>query len=229
MASGLNIPKNNEFHLGRWVIIVSTISLLAASGWFAYRWYIFGDLPPLISLPPSMLADPGIEETELSAAAINNYSVEARYPKYISIPRLGIDRVRVKPVALTKLKTLELPKNISDVGWYKESALPGQGYSAVLLDGHGPGISRDGAFINLSKLRITDKITIERGDGKKISYQVVENRTESIQQANVSGMKRLLTPYDLNKEGLGIISLTGKWIPRDKIFDKRVLVRAVAQ
>jgi hypothetical protein len=42
-------------------------------------------------------------------------------------------------------------------------------------------------------------------------------------------MKRLLTPFEPAKEGLGIITDAGNWVPRDKVFDKRILVRAVAE
>ena len=36
-----------------------------------------------------------------------------------------------------------------------------------------------------------------------------------------------MTPYDGTKEGLGLITCAGNWVPRDKVFDKRILVRAV--
>jgi hypothetical protein len=36
-----------------------------------------------------------------------------------------------------------------------------------------------------------------------------------------------MQPYDTSKEGLGLITNAGNWIPRDKVFDKRILLRAV--
>ena len=68
---------------------------------------------------------------------------------------------------------------------------------------------------------------IERGDGKQIVYKVTENKTESLKDTNATGMQRLMTPYDGTKEGLGLITCAGNWVPRDKVFDKRILVRAV--
>ncbi len=226
--AGLYIDRKKERHIGRWLFWLLFVVLLATAGWFGYQWFITGSQPPLVPLPAAALADPSVDETPVNQAAIDNYTVPATHPRYISIPSLDVNRARVQSVGLTKTNTLDTPKNISDTAWYKESAIPGQGYGAVLIDGHNGGITRDGVFINLNKLKDGDEITIERGDGKKITYSVVENRTESLKDANTTGMKRLMMPFDTTKEGLGLITCAGNWIPRDKVFDKRILVRAVA-
>lgn len=228
MASGLSIRHKKEFHPKRWLFLTLFIIFLLTTLWFVYRWYVFGEKPPLVPLPASALTDVSVDESKLSNKDLSNHKVNATQPRYLSISAIGLEKVRIFSVGLTKYNVLEIPNNINDVGWYKESAIPGQGYGAVLLDGHGEGVSSNGSFVNLAKLTLGDKITIERGDGKKISYKVVENRTESIKDANTSGMKRLLTPYDKNKEGLGMIGPSGNWIPRDKVFSQKVLVRAVA-
>jgi sortase (surface protein transpeptidase) len=81
----------------------------------------------------------------------------------------------------------------------------------------------------LDKLKTGDEIIIERGDGKTINYNVVEDITESLHDANTTGMKRLMTPYDPNKEGLGLITCAGNYVPSDRLFNERILVRAVAE
>jgi LPXTG-site transpeptidase (sortase) family protein len=201
--------------------------MLSVAGWYGYKWFTTGEEPPVVPLPAAALADPSVDETKVTTADIENYTVPATHPRYISIPALGVMQARVQTVGLTKNNVLDTPKNISDVAWYNKSALPGSGYGSVIIDGHNGGISRDGVFANLNKLKAGDDITIERGDGKRITYNVVENRTESLHDANTSGMKRLMMPYDNTQEGLGLITCAGNWIPRDKVFDKRVLVRAV--
>ena len=203
--------------------------MLSVAGWYGYKWFTTGEEPPVVPLPAAALADPSVDETKVTTADIESYTVPATHPRYISIPALGVMQARVQTVGITKNNTLDTPKNISDTAWYNKSAIPGSGYGAVLIDGHNGGISRDGVFANLNTLKSGDEITIERGDGKKIRYSVVENRTESLQDANTTGMKRLMTPYNSTQEGLGLITCAGNWIPRDKVFDKRVLVRAVAK
>jgi hypothetical protein len=39
-------------------------------------------------------------------------------------------------------------------------------------------------------------------------------------------MREALTPIDSTKQGLNLLASAGNWIPRDKVFDRRVLVRA---
>lgn len=213
----------------RWLLSLVFVGLLIVAGWFTYQWFITGVKPPFLPLPAAALADPSIDESPVTQAMINSYTVPATQPRYISIPALNIANARVQSVGLTKHSLIDTPKNISDTAWYNKSATPGKGYGTVVIDGHNGGISRDGVFAGLSKLKKNDEIIIERGDGEKIRYSVMENETESLEEANTSGMKRLMTPFDSSKEGLGLITCAGNWVPRDKVFDKRVIVRAVAQ
>ena len=213
----------------RWFVLVLAASLLIATGWFGYKWFTTGEKPPIVPLPASALADPTVDETPVTLQAIKEYIVPADHPRYISIPVLGVVNARVQSVGLTKTQTLDTPRNIADTAWYNKSALPGQGYGAVLIDGHNGGISKDGVFAKLDQLKKNDEIVIERGDGKKVKYYVAENRTESLADANTKGMQRLMTPYDTGREGLGLITCGGNWVPRDKVFDKRIMIRAVAE
>ncbi|MDB5176395.1 MAG: Sortase family enzyme [Candidatus Saccharibacteria bacterium] len=229
MASGLYIQQKRDYHFGRWLLVIIFIILLSLAGWYGYKWFTTGDVPPIVPLPAAALADPSVDETKVTTTQIDSYTVPATHPRYISIPALGVIKARVQTVGLTKNNTLDTPKNISDTAWYNKSGIPGSGYGAVVIDGHNGGISRDGIFANLNKLKSGDEITIERGDGKKITYSVAENKTESLQDANTTGMQRIMTPYGSSQEGLGLITCAGNWVPRDKVFDKRVLVRAVVK
>ncbi len=229
MSSGLYLDRKSDKSWIRWTILALLASMIVLTIYYAYQWFTTGNQPPIVSLPASALADTSVDETPVTEDQRIDYTVPANNPRYISIPALNIMKARVQNVGLTKNNILDTPANISDTAWYNKSATPGQGYGAVLIDGHNGGISRNGVFAGLDKLKEGDEITLERGDGQKFTYSVVENKTESLQDANTTGMKRLMTPYDTSKEGLGLITCAGKWVPRDKVFDKRILVRAVAQ
>lgn len=202
-------------------------TMLSATVWYALDWYTTGEEPRTAVLPSSVSAAKSVDETPLTKADVDTYKVPANQPRYISIPALGIERARVQAVGLTKNNELDTPRNVSDTAWYDKSAHPGQGDGVVLMNGHSGGYSRDGVFVNLNKLKVGNKIVIQRGDGKKLVYRVAENRTESLREVNRTGMSRLIKPYDRTKEGLGLITCAGNWVPSDKAFDKRVLVRAV--
>lgn len=226
--AGLSIKRKREIRLFSWLSSFVFVGLLIAAGWFGYQWFVTGEKPPVVPLPAAALADPEVDESPVTLAMIRQYTVPANQPRYISIPSLNIQNARVQSVGVTKDNMLDTPKNISDTAWYNKSATPGQGYGSVIVDGHNGGITRNGVFVNLDKLRKNDEIIIERGDGKKFKYSVMENKTETLKETNASGMQRLMTPYDKNKEGLGLITCAGNWVPRDKVFDKRILIRAVA-
>jgi len=229
MSSGLYIKQKSTRSVPKWILSGVVVAAILVTGWFAYKWFTTGEEPPLVPLPASALANPDVDESPVDLAMINEYTVPETNPRYITIPALNVMKARVQSVGLTKDNTLDTPRNISDTAWYNKSSTPGQGYGSVIIDGHNGGISRDGIFANLNKLKDGDKIIIERGDGEKFNYTVVENKTESLKDANTTGMQRLMTPYDTSKEGLGLITCAGNWVPRDKVFDKRILVRAVAE
>lgn len=226
--AGLYIERKGSVSFLKWLSLLAIAILIVSASWYGYKWFTTGQEPPIVSLPAQALADPDVDESPVTNQMINEYEVPANQPRYISIPVLGIDKARVQKVGLTKENMLDTPKNISDTAWYDKSALPGQGYGSVLIDGHNGGITRDGVFAKLGNLKNGDQIVVERGDSQKVIYAVTENKTESLKEANASGMKRLMTPFETGKEGLGLITCAGNWVPRDKVFDKRILIRAVA-
>lgn len=227
--AGLSIQQKRNLHLGLWFSLFLAIMLLLTAAYWAYDWYAHGNKPPIIPLPAVAYADPSVDEAPVSDEDIDKYTVSANNPRYISIPALGVGKTRVMTVGLTKLNTLAMPRNINDAGWYDKSATPGQGYGQVVIDGHNRGINEDGVFVTLGTLDIGDEIIVERGDSKKITYEVAKTERMPLGEANSSGMQALVKPYDQSKEGLGLITSVGKWIPRDKVFDQRILVWAVAK
>jgi LPXTG-site transpeptidase (sortase) family protein len=227
MNAGLSIEPERERHYGRWVLAFVTLCSIVISGWYIYQWYMTGMQPPVPI--PIAKADPSIDESDVSSAMIAAYEVPASHPRYISIPSIGVGKTRVYPVSVTDQNMLDTPRNINDTAWYKKSATPGQGYGAVLIDGHNGGNSKNGVFAKLSTLKEGDEIVIERGDSQIYKYQVVESQTMNLDQVNSTGMKMMMESVDPNKEGLSLITCAGTWIPRLQQFDQRVMVRAVAE
>lgn len=227
MTPGLHIDVNNERHFGRWLILFMLACLLVAASYYGYQWYTKGSLPP-VPVPAHAKADPTVDETPITPEEVEGHTVPAEQPRYISIPSLDIQKARVVSVGLTTNKMLDTPKNIADTAWFNKSATPGSGSGAVVIDGHNGGITKNGVFVKLSDLKEDDEIIIERGDGKKIIYLVKTNVTMSLQEANTKGMKDMMQSIDPAYQGLSLITCAGNWVPRDKVFDKRVMVRAVS-
>ena len=114
--------------------------------------------------------------------------------------------------------------------WYNGSALPGKG-GAMLMDGHNGGPNFGGIFEKLRELKNGDEIIIERGDGKKLTYVVKDNRNMNVKDindpSNKWGMATMTNSIEAGKEGLNIITCVGQWDERSQTFNERTMLRAV--
>lgn len=226
MAQGLTIKRKRQLHVFAWIFWTLVIGTLVVTSWFLYRYFDSGELPSFVEVK-ALQADPSVDETVVTKKQVNEYKVPKDQPRYISIPAIDVDSTRVFAVGVTPTNQLEAPKNIADAAWYKKSALPGAGYGAVLVNAHNGGVTRDGVFAKLGTLPKGSEIMIEKGDGKIFTYKVVENRSMPLEEVNKTGMKMMMQSADEDKEGLNLITCDGKWVPKYKQFDRRIMLRAV--
>ncbi len=222
--SGLHIEHKRNSHVIRWTVAMVLLAAAILYAYFGIRWYNTGELSPLPM--PVAAADGSISEAPVTDKQVQNHKVQPEQPRYLEIPKLGITSARVTQVGVTSNNMLDVPKTLDDTGWYAKSALPGSGVGAVMIDGHNGGITRDGVFAKLDTLVKGDQITIERGDGKRFTYEIHDVRDMPLQWVNETGMKEMMYSVEPDKEGLSLITCSGKWIPKDKVFDRRILVRA---
>ena len=97
-------------------------------------------------------------------------------PRSIRIPDLGIT-ARVRAVGLDAARAVEVPDDISEVGWYEYSAAPGSAAGASVIVGHRDGrVDGHGAFYGIASLHEGDRITITRDDGSTVAYRVTALR-----------------------------------------------------
>ncbi len=119
---------------------------------------------------------------------------------------------------------LDAPKTSWDVGWYKESAKPGIGVSALLMDGHVNDTRNTlGIFGQLHVLNQGDIIGIERGDGQQFTYRVVKREQVSVQNVDMSALMKSIIP---GKQGLNLITCGGVYDAKTQAFSDRILVFA---
>lgn len=168
---------------------------------------------------------PEVDETEPTLNIITEHSVAPKNPRYLTIPKIGVDHARIFAVGLKPNNEISTPSNIFDVGWYDASGKPGQG-DTIVLDGHNGGPSKVGVFKYLPVLSVGDIITIERGDGKIFSYEVFDNVTIPLSQADDYMATAFVSPVP-RKESLSLITCTGEWSATQKTYLSRQFVRAV--
>jgi sortase (surface protein transpeptidase) len=157
--------------------------------------------------------------TKPSNNAVRQYMVAPDLPRYIKIPKLGVN-ARVFQVGVTKTGALGTPSNVFDAAWYTGSAKPGQP-GAMLIDGHVSGWTTHGVFYGLKKLVAGDTIQIQRGDGAVLTYKVIKSQ---VYPDNKVDMQAAVTTVTAGRPGLNLITCTGKIKPGTNEFNQRMIV-----
>ncbi len=167
---------------------------------------------------------PAYDETPVTAQTISSYVVTPDMPKLLRIPALGVE-ARVKRVSVNASNAIQAPGSIFDVGWYDGSAKPGEN-GTTFIDGHVSGWTEHGVFYDIKSLKEGDEISIERGDGQTFKYKVVA--TEYFDANNVD-MSKALSSYVSGKQGLNLMTCTGRFNNDQQQYEQRIVVYSILQ
>ena len=177
-----------------------------------------GGAPAPVDLEELVEEEPKTEE-------VREYSVAPDRPRYLIIDKLGIKGARVLPMGVDSSGALDTPRNIFDVGWFTGSGKPGAG-GTMIIDGHNGGPHVNGVFKRLPNLAVGDIITVERGDGVRFNYRVVDNNSIPLSEADEYMAKAAISP-ESGKESITLITCTGEWSQQQKTYLSRQFTRAV--
>ena len=138
-------------------------------------------------------------------------------PVQLQISHLKID-AKVSYMGKTEAGAMDTPTNVSDVGWYKYGALPGNIGTAVLA-GHLDGLQGEpGVFSQLKLLQPGDIVSVRDNTGKSVNFQVRVTKSygQDEQPAEVFS----------SSEGahLNLITCTGAWDKTARQFAQRLVV-----
>lgn len=215
-------PKQRIAFVGLVVIVA-----LALAGYIAYDfWAVNQKTNAILSAPgvvvgsdDSEKSGEGSEVAPVTIDDLSTYKVAADAPQILTIDALNV-AARVRPMGLNSDKSIQAPRNINDSGWYTGSAKPGEA-GAMFIDGHASGSTRLGLFGSLDTLKTGDTMSIEKGDGTKLTYRVVHVATMALEAVDMS---KVLAPYDGVKNGLNLMTCTGTWVPESQTLNQRVVV-----
>lgn len=137
-------------------------------------------------------------------------------PLRLIIPAINVNAA-VQQVGVTPEGIMEVPNNITDVGWFKLGSPPGEKGSAV-ISGHFDGKNGEaGVFLNLYKLKKGDKLYVRDDKGTTTVFEVRESRTYTPGYAEeVFGSN--------DKAHLNLITCDGVWDGAKKSYTKRLVV-----
>ena len=147
------------------------------------------------------------------------YSVGPDMPKYISIPKIGIKNAKIEQVGLTNNNKVDVPKDLNNAAWYDGSVKPGQ-KGAMFINGHINDVGSGGVFDQLKAVGAGDKITVERGDGTKYNYEIIEAVTLPTSSID---MGEVLKAHG-GDQGLNLMTCAGTYNFNTMSYSHRVVV-----
>lgn len=233
MAPLISVPSM-RIALGLAVIGVG-LALVAAIGFLSAPADV-GDPGALASKPPadsttSTTSPPAPPETPIEPAPLWLPNVSSQLggdtaPQRTVPVRLEIDALEIDaPVGaygVDRDGRMDVPDNITEVGWYKFGPAPGDPGSAVLaahVDLAGPG---RGLFYDLDQLEVGDVVTVGYSDDTEVAFEVVARSTY---------LKTELPLNDVFREGgaptLTLVTCGGGFSRSRRSYDSNVVVYAV--
>jgi Sortase domain len=91
-------------------------------------------------------------------------------PRWIKIPAIGV-AAPVIPLGLNKDRTLQVPQDYRETGWYRAGPKPGQLGPAVIM-GHVDSKTGPAVFYRLRELKRGDKIVILGAHARTVRFRV---------------------------------------------------------
>lgn len=209
-------------------VVVASILFLLSVYSFVDSWLLNGQIKDSVNTASAAArsdnsdnrrSNEGKDETRVSNEAIDKYRVAADLPRLITIEKLGV-KARVLQMSVNSDGSMQSPVNIFDAGWYTGSVKPGQ-LGASIIVGHASGTTSGGVFNKLESLNAGDTISVERGDGQILRYQIVKKQTAKLSEVDMNNFMR---PADGVTEGLNLMTCTGEWVKNSQTRDRRVMI-----
>ena len=196
-----------------WVLVLAAVAIagatvaVAASGPWASetRPVSMSTEPAAASRPVAVTPPPSAEPLIIPADA------RTVNPSRLVIDRVGVS-ADVEGVGLAPDGTLDPPTNVSRVGWYAASSLPG-GVGPSVMVGHLDSTQGPGVFARLSDLRSGDVVSVVGDDGMSVSYVVTsvlrfpkeQFPSEAVYGASPDAELRLVTCAGPYERGTGYV------------------------
>lgn len=139
-------------------------------------------------------------------------------PKRISISKIQVESL-IQRVGVDQHSKVAVPNNVHLAAWFVESVQPGK-TGLSIIDAHVSGRSTDGLFKNLHTLTENDEFTVERGDGKVLSYKVMQVTT--VPEADSAAV--LFSQDPKVKSQLNLITCGGSYDTASRQYTERTIV-----
>lgn len=169
--------------------------------------------------------DDGVLRASSIQPSSNTLGIEIRQPDLIvepvsfSIPKLGVENVKVESVGLDKENKMDIPRDENNVAWYNMGAKPGELGNAVIAGHFDKKSGAPAVFYNIGKLIPGDELLVRDRDGKERKFAVTEIKTYSLSEFPLEEVFGLGENVRLN-----LITCEGEFNPDSKLYSHRLVV-----
>ncbi len=177
---------------------------------------------PTTVLPrPSSTSSPS--RATRGARTVAAMSIAGGQPAALHLPALNVTAA-VDPVDSVQ-GILQVPDDISRVGWWRHSVPPGSPTGSTVIDGHiDSAAAGAGALFHLAELKPGEPITISTATGAVITYRVQARRVYLKAEGLPADLFALTGPARLV-----IISCGGNFDATNRGYDDNIVIFATAQ
>lgn len=145
-------------------------------------------------------------------------------PVRVRIDDYGID-APVIPVGLVDGNVLQIPHDITKVGWYEYGPKPGSSQGSAVLVAHRDGVTQGrGVFFVLDALKVGTEVDVVTASGSTLRYRVVS--VEGIRKATFQADIEEFFAHD-GPPRLTLITCGGSYDPQQGGYQANVIVTAV--
>lgn len=203
------------------VLAVGALALAGYAGWLSWQDHQASSAFLKAAQSGKVSAREGTDEHPVTTEQKSQYVVAPDLPRYLTINRIGV-HARVLRLGLNDTGAVAAPEGIWDVGWYEGSAKPSEA-GTVFIDGHISGPTLPAVFVRLHELTPGDMITIERGSGEMLQYQVQSIESMKLDQID---MAAVLGSHNGNAQSLVLMTCIGQFDAKHYAYDSRLMVIA---
>ncbi len=158
------------------------------------------------------------EPSEVRPGDDYNWQGEAKDPKKITIPSIGVDAF-IQKVGVDQNKEVAVPDNLFMVGWFVDTVRPGE-KGLSLIDGHVSGRRNDGIFKDLEKLQEGDRYTVQLGDGTTINYKVFGQQSAKVKES----VDIMFSQKPTVTSQLNLVTCSGNYDEKTRSYDERLTI-----
>lgn len=195
------------------VIVLVAVGLLAAAVWRK-------DEPAQTTSQEAVVTNSTSDPDESLANAKNyNWQGAPDEPKKLFIDKIGLESF-IQKMGVDQNKQVAVPTNVHLAGWFANSVKPGQKGLAI-IDGHVHGKKDVGVFLKIGELKKGDHFVIERGDGSKLEYEVIDN--VSVAEAKSAGVVFSADPRVVTGQ-VNLVTCGGQYDRAKGEYPNRVIV-----